>query len=237
MLGSFRSWSGETTNFELSSDRKRSYAYARSHRVLEVCGLIGAAGLTLLTGFFAVRGVALGQAGLAALCSVAGLCLADVISGLVHWAADTYGHPKLPIFGGFVRTFREHHADQADITRHDFVETNGDVCVFSLPVHLGLLLVVEDPFALSGIFGVFIASYMNSQIHKWAHSADRPWLVRALQSARLFLSPLHHSNHHRGPHLTHYCITSGWMNPLLDSLGFFRKIERFLRRFGLERSS
>lgn len=237
MLGPSRSLSGDAAELTLPPASKPSYSYARSHRALEIVGLFAAATLTTVTAVFAYRALPTGTAWLAALCCFAGLCLADFISGLVHWTADTYGSPKMPIFGGFVRTFREHHADQVDITRHDFIETNGDVCIFSSPVHLGLLFVIEDPFALSCIFGLFVGSYTNSQIHKWAHSRERPWLVRLFQRTRGFLSPGHHSRHHSGPHLTHYCITTGWMNPVLDGIGFFRKLEWLLLKLGLRRTT
>src|SRR6185436_2493902 len=122
--------------------------------------------------------------------------IADFMSGLVHWSADTYGSPTMPIFGGFVRTFREHHADQVDITRHDFIETNGDVCIFSSPAHFVLLFIVQDSFALFCVLGMFLGSYTNSQIHKWAHQEERPWLIRVCQSLRIVNSPAHHSRHH-----------------------------------------
>jgi len=238
MLGSSRSLSGEATELSLPSEApKRTYGYARSHRILEVCGLTAAATLTAATALFAVRALPDGGQWFALLAAFAGLCLADFISGLVHWSADTYGSPTMPIFGGFVRTFREHHADQVDITRHDFIETNGDVCIFSSPVHLALLCLVEDPFALSCILGVFVGSYTNSQIHKWAHQEERPWLIRVCQSLRIVNSPAHHSRHHSGPHLTHYCITTGWMNGLLDSIGFFRKLEWLLLKVGIQRTT
>jgi hypothetical protein len=236
MLGSSRSLSGET-ELGLPSESKPAYKYARSHRALEMCGLALGAALTATTATLALRALPVGGGWLAALACFAGLCLADFISGLVHFCADTYGSPTLPIFGGFVRTFREHHADQIDITRHDFVETNGDVCIFSSPVHFALLFMIEDPFALSCVFGLFVGSYTNSQVHKWAHSPERPAFVRLLQRARLCLSPAHHSRHHTGPHLTHYCITNGWMNSLLDGIGFFRKLEWLLLKFGVRRSS
>src|ERR1700758_153743 len=69
-----------------------------------------------------------------------GYLAADLVSGLVHWAADTWGSVDLPILGPAVlRPFREHHRDQLAITRHDFVETNGNNCLISLPV-LGLAI-------------------------------------------------------------------------------------------------
>jgi plasmanylethanolamine desaturase len=238
MLGSSRSLSGEATELAPPSEPPpRTYGYARSHRLLEVCGLFTSAALTLATALLALRALPEGGVWLALLSGFSGLCLADFISGLVHWSADTYGSPTMPIFGGFVRTFREHHADQLDITRHDFIETNGDVCIFSSPVHLTLLCFVENAFALCCVLGVFVGSYTNSQIHKWAHAANRPWPVRLCQRARLLLSPVHHSRHHSGPHLTHYCITTGWMNGLLDSVGFFRKLEWLLLKLGLRRTT
>jgi plasmanylethanolamine desaturase len=213
------------------------YNYSRAHRVLEICGLLVAAGLTLWTAAAVIRALPSGKAWLALLCCWGGLLLADFISGLVHWAADTYGSPQMPVLGGFVRTFREHHEYPDAITRHDFIETNGDVCIISAPVHFVLLLYVEDPFAHACMGGVFGASYSNSQIHKWAHSVERPWLVRLCQQVRFFNSPAHHSRHHAGSHHTHYCITTGWMNPLLDRFHFFRRLESALRKVGLQRSN
>ena len=214
-----------------------SYSYSPSHRALEVVAMFFAFALVVVTLVLAVRALPPGAGHKAALFTFGGLCLADFFSGVVHWAADTYGSPTMPIFGGFVRTFREHHADQHDITRHDTIETNGDASIFSTPVHLAFLLWVENPFGLWVLFGVFAGSYFNSQIHKWAHTARPPAWVRVLQKSRILLSPSHHAHHHSGPHLTNYCITTGWMNSLLDQGRFFRVVEWLLHRIGIRRTT
>ena len=69
--------------------------------------------------------------------------MSDFLSGFVHWAGDTVGDESTPIFGpNFVRPFRFHHVDPEDITRHDFVETNGNNCIVAAPVLLLVLLLL-----------------------------------------------------------------------------------------------
>lgn len=168
-----------------------------------------------------------------------GALSADLVSGLVHWSADTWGNQTWPIVGPtLIRSFREHHIDAKAITRHDFVEANGATALVLLPFLLGVHLAMParssawtqlqyqaSLFALSLTFFVF----MTNQIHKWAH-LDRPPLgVRLLQNLGLILSSRHHRVHHMGRHMSCYCITTGWMNPLLDQIQFFRMSEKAIQ--------
>ena len=161
-----------------------------------------------------------------------GYLAADLVSGLVHWAADTWGSPDLPVIGpALLGPFREHHRDPLAITRHDFVETNGNNCLISLPV-LGIALwLAPGP---DGGGSLFLSSYLlalvfwvllTNQFHKWAHLPQPPPLQAFLQRWHLILPPAHHQLHHTRPFTSHYCITTGWLNWPLNWMRFFPVLE------------
>jgi len=157
---------------------------------------------------------------------------ADLVSGVVHWAADTWGSTDLPIVGPAVLgPFREHHRDPLAITRHDFVETNGNNCLVSLPV-LGLAIwLVPAPgepgtIFLSSFLGTLVVwVLLTNQFHKWAHLPVPPPLLAFLQRWHLILPPAHHAPHHTRPFTSHYCITTGWLNWTLNWARIFRMLE------------
>ena len=157
---------------------------------------------------------------------------ADFVSGLVHWAADTWGTPEWPVIGkALIRPFREHHVDQLAITRHDFVETNGNNCAISIPVAVGVALLpqgrelVGNFFAAVFTFGLLFFVLLTNQFHKWAHMKKPPRLVAFLQRWHLLLPRDHHQLHHTAPFTKHYCITVGWMNEPLHRIRFYPFME------------
>jgi sterol desaturase/sphingolipid hydroxylase (fatty acid hydroxylase superfamily) len=84
--------------------------------------------------------------------------------------------------------------------------------------------------ARATLLGFALGSIGTNLFHKWAHAGRVPRGVRWLQRHRLILSPAAHAVHHR--HYTGgYCVTSGWMNALLDPVGFFPRVERWVRRW------
>jgi hypothetical protein len=159
-----------------------------------------------------------------------GFVMADFVSGVVHWLADTWGSPDMRLIGqALIRPFREHHVDQKEITRHDFIETNGNNCFISVvPAICGALVPLTGPrnvFIATTIFSVTLWVLFTNQFHKWAHLDAPPRWVEVLQRLNLVLPRDHHAVHHTAPFAKYYCITVGWLNEPLHRLRFFQTLE------------
>lgn len=138
---------------------------------------------------------------------------ADLVSGLVHWFADTWGTGQWPVLGpSLIRSFREHHVDDLAITRHDFVETNGASALVCLPILIALFFFQTDFYLMS--FSLFFTFWilLTNQFHKWSHELNPPVLVLKLQRLGLILSRENHDRHHKDNHTENYFITNGFIN-------------------------
>jgi len=160
------------------------------------------------------------------------MTLADVFSGLVHWGADTWGTLNTPLVGkSFIRSFREHHVDPMRMTYHDIVETNGDNCMIIVPALILLSFVsirkdnLADLFTVSFLVSLAAWISLTNQIHKWAHQIRPPAAISFLQDIKFVLSRKNHQTHHHNPFDRYYCITNGWLNPVLASIAFWKRME------------
>lgn len=159
--------------------------------------------------------------------------VADFVSGLMHWLADTWGSERWPIVGQrFIRPFRVHHVNPQGMLQSGFFDTIGDSALITIPILLAALVIPLEP-APGRAACAFLAAFCfwglpTNQIHYWAHMDAPPQWVAWLQRHRFILSPDHHDKHHRSPYAIHYCITTGWCNVLLDRIGFFRGLERLI---------
>ncbi|MCE9499112.1 MAG: fatty acid desaturase family protein [Leptospira sp.] len=163
---------------------------------------------------------------------------ADFFSGLAHFLGDTFGAEDTPVVGqSFIKPFRHHHVDPVDITRHDFIETNGNNCIVSVPV---LMAVYHFAPILSELWALFLATFfqflllavfVTNQIHKWSHMENPGAFISWLQKWNLILSKEHHQIHHNPPHDKYYCITCGWLNPILYKVHFFESVKWLVVKF------
>lgn len=164
-----------------------------------------------------------------------GVAAADFASGVVHWAADTWGRDDLAVIGPrLLLPFRVHHVNPDDFVRRPFIDTNGEVAAIAVAGLAGFLLAPLETTA-DAVFGTFALAFcgagvMTNQIHQWAHRSSPPLVIRMLQDCGLILHRAGHAQHHARPYDVGYCITTGWCNRLLDATGFFRALERVITR-------
>jgi len=238
-------WNGDhQSNLQASHRGAReelAQLYSRGKRVQETVSVIIGLGLMMADICFLMYYFQPKFAGSFFLMSLAGIVSADFSSGLVHWAADTWGSIDIPIIGkNFLRPFREHHIDPTAITRHDFIETNGDNYMLTIiplawvAYTFSFLPIVEIKSLYAWncyifLFAVFVS--MTNQIHKWSHTySDLPTLVKYLQDNHVILPRRHHRIHHISPHDTYFCITTGWLNWPLEKANFWSTLEFAIQR-------
>jgi ubiquitin-conjugating enzyme E2 variant len=165
---------------------------------------------------------------------IAGYLLADFLAGSVHWIADRFFDPATPLLGPMlIAPFRDHHEDALGITHHDFFEVSGNNALLTIPL---VLLLAARPAPVDALpqfvfvlgASLTLALFVTNQFHSWAHSPSPPRFVRQLHAWGLILTPKRHARHHRDQHDRSYCVTSGWLNPLLDRTRLFDRMERLI---------
>ena len=166
---------------------------------------------------------------------IAGVALADLITGVVHWACDSWGSEKTRWLGAnLIYSFREHHHKPKAMLDHDWVDVNGGAAIAAFLGFLGFDYFIVGAGLASAGRGVVIASFflglvttsaIANQLHYWAHTRGVPRVIAFLQKRDLILSRAQHAGHHRAPHMRGYCISTGWLNRPLDAIGFWRALE------------
>ena len=164
---------------------------------------------------------------------LAGMIAADFVSGVVHWAADTWGSETMPIIGRrLLHPFRVHHVKPDDFLRRQFIDTNGDVGMLMAVPFAASLWIPLDATA-NCVLAIFVTAFcgvglFTNQVHQWAHMPAPPAVVRALQDWGIILGRQAHQRHHDHPYDTNYCIATGWCNRPLAAIDFFRRLERLM---------
>uniref|UniRef100_T1GU91 Lipid desaturase domain-containing protein n=1 Tax=Megaselia scalaris TaxID=36166 RepID=T1GU91_MEGSC len=221
--------------------------YSPGKRAQEIICVYTCIALMVVNFVFILRHFHLDRVSIAFLAAFCGIITADFGSGIVHWAADTWGSVELPILGkNFLRPFREHHIDPTSITRHDFIETNGDNFMVAIPI-LGVLFynfLTKTPENIQQDFGwisyLFLCSIFVAMTNQFilmtytsllldpqmvTYVCALPKWVLFLQNSHIILPRRHHRIHHVAPHETYFCITTGWLNWPLEKLKFWSSME------------
>jgi ubiquitin-conjugating enzyme E2 variant len=164
-----------------------------------------------------------------------GYFLADVASGLVHWATDTWFSERQ--FGRLIAIAREHHTHPSHILGYRFLENatlgSAPSALFIGPLALLIAFLPRSKFLYAIMIVFFLISLtllFGTSLHNIGHRKAKSFVVKVAQKMRLVITPAYHHVHHSGDQTTRYCTVNGWANPLLDRIGFWRGLERLISR-------
>jgi ubiquitin-conjugating enzyme E2 variant len=155
--------------------------------------------------------------------------VADFASGFVHWAGDTWGTIQTPFLGkSVILFFREHHVDPIHMTYRNFFVSNSKPFMIILPMQLHLYFTPIESLPMFWYLWVWlfltVSAGLSNQLHSYAHQPKCNAFIRFLQNWGIIINMKRHKVHHDNLDLG-YCISNGWLNPILDSCGFWRKLE------------
>jgi hypothetical protein len=156
--------------------------------------------------------------------------LADFIAGVVHWAEDAYFTEETPVIGPlFIRPNIVHHHYPRFFTHLTWWQSSADL----LFVGAAILLAAWPLGLLSWQLWLFVFVSVNAnQVHKWSHRtrAENGRLISTLQDWHILQTTRHHGLHHSDPKNTYYCPVTNFVNPLLERLKFWDRVEAVIER-------
>lgn len=163
---------------------------------------------------------------------------ADFVVAVFHWIEDAYLRDDCPVLGNLIaRPNILHHYRPRHFLRHSWMASCWDLWL----VAGGVIAAAWALGLLSPAVGVFAALVGNAnQIHKWAHRSRRENgpCINLLHDLRILQGPRHHALHHTDPKSTHYCVITEWLNPLLERMRFWTRLECALwKAFHIRRRS
>lgn len=155
----------------------------------------------------------------------------DFLSGLVHWFFDTQVEPSDTFLGRIAIDFLDHHVRPDRTAKVGFfVSAHRPALFVTLPLVTMSTLLPLPAIAAAAIFWSGFFSMLVPQTHKEAHLCEPRAMTVWLQKSRLILHPVSHQKHH-DDNARSYCVFTGWLNPALDRIRFWRLMEHVFEAF------
>lgn len=149
---------------------------------------------------------------------------ADFLTGFFHWLEDTYCLEQMPLIGGFIcEPNIEHHIDPQLMVRvGTFFSRN--VLQWVLCASLFGVLWLVNLGNVYTFLTLLFASFGN-EVHRWNHMARTGPFVSFIKETGVIQAQRQHSMHHKPPHDGYYCVLTSQLNPVLERVHFWRRLE------------
>lgn len=156
---------------------------------------------------------------------------ADFITGIIHWWEDTYGNPNWLIIGKYVvKPNLIHHKQPTKMLEGSYWNriNTSFFAVAAFGAIFWWIGLRSWQFIVCLLFCV-----QGNEIHAMSHRPDKAngKMVLFLQKTGIFQSKKTHRWHHKAPYETNFCIMSDFINPILNRIDFWRKLERLILKF------
>jgi ubiquitin-conjugating enzyme E2 variant len=153
------------------------------------------------------------------------ILLADLITGVFHWLQDAYGNPNWRFLGKwFIIPNIDHHKHP----RRFLAKSMFGRIVSTLVVSFFLLLIYHLLFGIcwQAVICVGYGTLAN-EIHAIAHRTDKEngKIICFLQDLGIIQSRKMHGLHHTSPYDINYCVMTNFLNPILNKIKFWHKLE------------
>jgi sterol desaturase/sphingolipid hydroxylase (fatty acid hydroxylase superfamily) len=150
---------------------------------------------------------------------------ADFIAGVVHWWEDAYGNPNWPLIGKYIVEPNLIHHKQPNKLLEGSYWSRINTSLFAAAGLGGLLWWVG--VHSWQVFVCLLFCVQGNEVHSMSHRPDKttPRWAFFLQKMGIFQSKKAHRWHHRAPYETNFCIMTDFVNPMLNKIGFWRKLE------------
>ncbi len=156
--------------------------------------------------------------------------LADFITGIVHWWEDAYGNPQWPILGKYIiQPNMQHHKSPRNLLQGSYWD-HINTSLFG-----GIIFIATVWFCgwhSWQMIACVIFCMQANEIHAITHRTDKEngAIVVWLQKIGIIQKRKTHGWHHKAPYDTNFCIMTEFLNPVLNKIGLWEKVEWFIAK-------
>ncbi len=150
---------------------------------------------------------------------------ADFITGVVHWWQDAYGNPTWPIIGKYViEPNLIHHQDPRHMLKVSYISRVNTSVITAAILATVFWFVGWHSWQ---IIVCLIFSSQGNEIHAIGHRSDKEnrKFICWLQKIGLLQTRKTHGWHHKAPYDTNFCVMTEFLNPILNKINFWMKLE------------